>query len=85
MSFKNIKKIISSCEKWNKNEDNLIINVNFNYEYIINIRIESKTQNLRKVKIHNWWQSNKKKKQSRVIVLLNYAISRIIIKIERKL
>jgi hypothetical protein len=44
--------------KENKNEDNLVINVNFNHEYIINVNkyiIERKfnIQNLRKVKIHN--------------------------------
>jgi hypothetical protein len=39
MSFKNIKKIMSSCEKnGNKNEHNLVTNVNFNHEYIINVK-----------------------------------------------
>jgi hypothetical protein len=38
MFFKNIK-IISSCEnKRNKNENNLVINENFNHGYIINVK-----------------------------------------------
>jgi predicted GH43/DUF377 family glycosyl hydrolase len=49
MSFKNIKKYIFMRKKENKNKDNLVINVNFNHEYIMNIK-----------KIQNWeknWHS----------------------------
>jgi hypothetical protein len=29
-------------KKGNKNEDNLVININFNHEYIINIKVNTK-------------------------------------------
>jgi hypothetical protein len=56
MSFINIKFISSYEKKGNKNKDNLVININFNQEYIITInkyKIERKIDipNLRKVEI----------------------------------
>jgi hypothetical protein len=39
MSFKNIKKYIFMWKKKeNENEDNLVINVNFNHEYINSVK-----------------------------------------------
>jgi hypothetical protein len=55
-------------KKRKKNEANLVININFNYGYIINVKWiqnwdESWHLNLSKVKIHNWWQPKKKIEQ----------------------